>query len=125
MGDSVLACLIMIVCNGPSLNQKEEVAFKKRVPSKSFAGKRPQLAFAQRATASLPDSVPIESEEERASREQDEIATLDTVGDYEADVTVMLEDVPQDLVIKTLKMWCACVSVLVYVCVCVCPLMSS
>jgi hypothetical protein len=74
-------------------------AFKKRVPSKSFVGKRPQLASAskdtssvlselsglenvllndfvddvldsedvseQRASASLPDSVPIESEEER------------------------------------------------------------
>jgi hypothetical protein len=28
----------------------------------------------QRASASLPDSVPIESEEERATREQDEMA---------------------------------------------------
>ena len=31
----------------------------------------------------------------------------------EADATVMLEDVPQDIVIKTLKVWCVCVSVLV------------
>jgi hypothetical protein len=44
----------------------------------------------QRASASLPDSVPIESEKERAAREQDEIAALDAVGDYEADATVML-----------------------------------
>jgi hypothetical protein len=78
-------------------------AFKKRVPSRSFAGKRPQGASAsmakssvlsqlsglenvlfndfiddepdsedvseQRASASLPDSIPTESEEERAARE--------------------------------------------------------
>jgi hypothetical protein len=31
------------------------------------------------------------------------LAALDTVGDYEADPTVMLEDVPQDIVFKTLK----------------------
>ena len=57
----------------------------------------------QRASASLPDSVPIESEEERAAREEDEMAALDAVGDHEADPNVMLEDVPQDIVIKTLK----------------------
>jgi hypothetical protein len=74
----------------------------------------------QRASASLPDSVPIESEEERAAREADEMAALDSVGDYEADPNVMLEDVPQDIVIKTLKVSCACVPVLVLVCVCVC-----
>jgi hypothetical protein len=74
----------------------------------------------QRASASLPDSVPIESEEERAAREADEMAALDSVGDYEADPTVMLEDVPQDIVIKTLKVSCACVAVLMFVCVCVC-----
>ena len=119
--------------NGPSLHEKEEVekfllavvarfkAFKKRMPSNSFAGKRPQRAFAskakssvlselsglenvvfndfiddvldsedvsvseQRASASLPDSVPIETEEECAAREVDEMAALDAVGDYEAD----------------------------------------
>jgi hypothetical protein len=32
----------------------------------------------------------------------------------------MLEDVPQDIVIKTLKVLCACVAVLVFACVCVC-----
>jgi hypothetical protein len=74
----------------------------------------------QRASASLPDSVPIESEEERAAHEADEMATLDAVGDYEADPNVMLEDVPQDIVIKTLKVSCACVPVLVFACVCVC-----
>jgi hypothetical protein len=73
----------------------------------------------QRDSASLPDSVPIESEEERAAREADEMAALDAVGDYEADPNVMLEDVPQDIVIKTLKVSCACVPVLVFVCVCV------
>ena len=74
----------------------------------------------QRASASLPDSVPIESEEERAAREADEMAALDAVGDYEADPNVMLEDVPQDIVIKTLKVSCACVPVLLFACVCVC-----
>ena len=73
----------------------------------------------QRAS-SLPDSVPIESEEERAAREAaDEMAALDSVGDYEADPNVTLEDVPQDIVIKTLKVSCACVPVLVFACVCV------
>jgi hypothetical protein len=166
MGDSLLACLMMICSNGPSLHEKEEVekfllavvarfkAFKKRVPSNSCGGKRPQRASAskakssvlsqlsglenvvfndfideeldsedvseQRASASLPDSVPIESEEERAAREADEMAALDSVGDYEADPNVMLEDVPQDIVIKTLKVSCACVPVLVFACVCVC-----
>ena len=62
----------------------------------------------QRASACLPDSVPIESEEERAAREAaDEMAVLDAVGDYEADPNVMMEDVPQDIVIKTLKVSCA------------------
>ena len=68
----------------------------------------------------MPDSVPIESEEERAAREAaDEMAALDAVGDYEADPNVMLEDVPQDIVIKALKVSCACVPVLVFACVCV------
>jgi hypothetical protein len=61
----------------------------------------------------------IESEEERAAREADEMAALDSVGDYEEDPNVMLEDVPQDIVIKTLKVSCACVPVLVFACVCV------
>ena len=85
----------------------------------------------QRASASLPDSVPIELEEERAACEQDEIAVLDAVGDYEADATVMLKDVPQDIVIKTLKhgVMCFCVGVsngvcararACSLCVCVC-----
>ena len=49
----------------------------------------------QRASASSPDSVPLESEEERAACEADAMAALDAVGDYEADPNVMLEDVPQ------------------------------
>ncbi len=32
----------------------------------------------------------------------------------------MLEDVPQDIVSKTLKVSCTCVPVLVFACVCVC-----
>jgi hypothetical protein len=166
MGDSLLACLMMICSNGPSLHQKEEVekfllavvarfkAFKRRAPSRGCGVKRPQRASAsmakssvlsqlsglenvvfndfiddeldsedvseQRDSDSLPDSVPIESEEERAARESDEMAALDSVGDYEADPNVMLEDVPQDIVIKTLKVSCACVPVLVFACVCVC-----
>jgi hypothetical protein len=39
------------------------------------------------------------------------MAALDSVGDYEADPNVMMEDVPQDIVIKTLKVSCACVPV--------------
>ena len=52
--------------------------------------------------------------------EADEMAALDAVRDYEADPNVMLEDVPQDIFIKTLKVSCACVPVLVFACVCVC-----
>jgi hypothetical protein len=74
----------------------------------------------QRASASLPDYVPIESEEERAAREADEMAVISSVRDYEADPNVMLEDVPQDIIIKTLKVSCACVPVLVFACVCHC-----
>ncbi len=74
----------------------------------------------QRASASLTDSVPIESEEDSSARETDEMAEFDAVWDYEADPNVMVEDVPQDIVIKTLKVSCACVPVLVFVCVCVC-----
>ena len=72
----------------------------------------------QRASASLPDSVQIESAEERAAREQDEMAVFDAVGDYEADPTETMEDVPQDIVFKTLKVSCAFVAVLVFACVC-------
>jgi hypothetical protein len=46
------------------------------------------------------------------------------VGDYETDPTVMLEDVPQDNVLKTLKASCACVAVFVCVCVCVCGVLA-
>jgi len=65
MGDSLLSCLMMIVANGPSLDQKEEVqglllaainrfkAFKKRVPSRSCTGNRPQRASASKATSSV------------------------------------------------------------------------
>jgi hypothetical protein len=163
MGDSLLACLMMICSNGPSLHEKEEVekcllavvarfkALKTRVPYNSCGGKRPSASKAkssvlsqlsgldnvvfndfiddeldsedvseQRAFASLPDYVPKESEEERAAHEAAEMTALDAVGDYEAVPNVMLEDVPQDIVIKTLKVSCACVPVLVFACVCVC-----
>jgi hypothetical protein len=65
MGDSLLACLMMICSNGPSLDQKEEVekfllavvarfkSFRKRVPSKSFVGKRPRCASASKAKSSV------------------------------------------------------------------------
>jgi hypothetical protein len=72
----------------------------------------------QRASASLPDSVPIESEEERDAREEDEMAALDAVGDYEADPTVMLEDVASRHCLhdsKGVECMCCCVGV----CVCV------
>jgi hypothetical protein len=59
------ACLMMICSNGPSLDQKEEVekfllavvarfkSFRKRVPSKSFVGKRPRCASASKAKSSV------------------------------------------------------------------------
>ena len=79
----------------------------------------------KRASASLPDSVqllvPIELEEERAALEHDEIAALDAVGDYEADQTVTLEDVPQDIVFQDSEgvvYMCCCVGVCVCVFVC-------
>jgi hypothetical protein len=54
------------------------------------------------------------------------MAALDAVGDYEADPNVMLEDVPQDIVIKTPKVcMCSCVGVCVCVCVCVCVRATS
>jgi hypothetical protein len=67
----------------------------------------------------------MESEEGCAAREEDEMAALNAVGDYDADPTVMLKDVPQDIVFKTLKVSCACVAVLVFVCVCVCARAKS
>jgi hypothetical protein len=57
--------MMMICSNGPSLDQKEEMekfllaavarfkAFKKRVPSNSFVGKRPQGASALKARSSV------------------------------------------------------------------------
>jgi hypothetical protein len=39
-------------------------------------------------------------EGEHAAREEDEMAALDAVEDYEADATVMLQDVPQDFVLR-------------------------
>ena len=48
------------------------------------------------------------------------MAALDSFVDYESDPTVMLEDVPQDTVFKTLKVSCACLAELVFACVCVC-----
>jgi len=70
----------------------------------------------------LPDSVPIESEEERAAREADEMAAHDAVGDYEADPNVMLECASrhrhQDS--EGVVCMCSCVGVCVCVCVCAC-----
>jgi hypothetical protein len=42
------------------------------------------------------------------------------VSEQRASASFLLEDVPQDIVIKTLKVSCACVPVLVFACVCVC-----
>ena len=53
------------------------------------------------------------------------MAALDTVGDYESDPTVSLEDVTQDIVFKTLNVSCACVPVLVFACVCVCECLRA
>ena len=154
MGDSLLACLMMIVSNCPSLDQKEGVEklllsaiarfkdFKKRVPSRLFTGKRPRASSGaatssvlsqlsgldnvvyndfiddevdsddeKPASASLPDPVLIESEEDRLSREADAIDALEAVGDYVPDGTVMVEDVPRDINLKTLKVCRACTAV--------------
>ena len=66
----------------------------------------------QRASASFPDFVPTESEEDRAAREEDEMAALDAVGDYEADPTVMYCLQGSEGVV------CMCCCVGVGVCVC-------
>jgi|LauGreDrversion2_3_1035106.scaffolds.fasta_scaffold134334_1 hypothetical protein len=75
----------------------------------------------QRAFGFLPNSVPIESEGERAAREEYEMAALDAVGNYEADPTVMQEDVFKTLFsrlsrcrVHVLLSWC------LRVCVCAC-----
>jgi hypothetical protein len=64
MGDSLLACLMMICSNGPSLHEKEEVekfllavvarfkAFKRRVQSRG-CGAHPQRASASKAKSSV------------------------------------------------------------------------
>ena len=57
--------------------------------------------------------------------EEDEMAALDVVGDYKADPTVTLEDVPQDIVFKTLKVSCTYVAVLVFACMCLCARATS
>jgi hypothetical protein len=65
MGDSLLACLMMICSNGPSLHEKKEVekfllavvarfkAFKRRVPSRGCGVKPPQRASASKAKSSV------------------------------------------------------------------------
>ena len=74
----------------------------------------------QRASASLPDSVPIEFEEERAAREEDAMAALDAVGDYKAYATVMLEGASRHCLLQDSEgVVCMCCYVCV-VCVCMC-----
>ena len=65
MGDSLVACLMMISSNGPSLHEKEEVekfllavvarfkAFKRRAPSRGCGVKPPQRASASKANSSV------------------------------------------------------------------------
>jgi hypothetical protein len=82
-----------------------------------------------RASACLPDSLPTESEEERAAREADEIsemAALDAVREYEADPKVMLEKCAsrhrhqdsEGCRVHVFLCWCVCVCVCVCVCAC-------
>ena len=74
----------------------------------------------QRASASLPDSGPIEFEEERAAREEDAMAALDAVGDYKAYATVMLEGASRHCLLQDSEgVVCMCCYVCV-VCVCAC-----
>jgi hypothetical protein len=73
----------------------------------------------QRVSASLPDSVPIESKEERAAREADEMAALDAVGDDECDAGgCASRHRHQDS--EGVVCMCSCVGVCVCVCVTVC-----
>jgi hypothetical protein len=106
--------------------------FKRRVPSNSFVGKRPQRASASKAKSSVPSHLSgLENVvfndfiDDEIDSEDVSTVRVDDVGDYEADPNVMLEDVPQDIVIKTLKVSCACVPVLVFACVCVCVRATS
>ncbi len=72
----------------------------------SSVGKRPQRASASKAKSSVLSE--LSGLENVLFSEEDEIAALDAVGDFVADATVMLEDVPQDIVIKTLKVSGVC-----------------
>ena len=54
-------------------------------------------------SASLPDSVALETEEHRLEREQNEHDVLDALGDYKCDAWMSVENVPAVVDIKTLK----------------------
>jgi hypothetical protein len=80
----------------------------------------------QRASYSVPDSVPIESEEERAAREQGEIVALDAVGDYEASRRICdaggctWRHCLSESELESEGVVCTCCCVGVCVCVCMC-----
>ena len=55
------------------------------------------------ASASLPDPVALETEEQRLEREQNEHDVLEALGDYKCDAEMSVENVPAVVNIKTLK----------------------
>ena len=54
-------------------------------------------------SASLPDPVSLETEEQRLEREQNEHDVLEALGDYKCDAEMSVENVPAVVNIKTLK----------------------
>ena len=54
-------------------------------------------------SASLPDPVALETEEQRLEKEQNERDFLEALGDYRCDAVMSVENVPAVVNIKTLK----------------------
>jgi hypothetical protein len=54
-------------------------------------------------SASIPDSVALETEEQRLEREQNERDVLEALGDYKCDAGMSVENVPSVVNIRTLK----------------------
>ncbi len=54
-------------------------------------------------SASLPETVTLETDKERLEREQNERDVLEALGDYKCDAGMSVENVPAVVNIKTLK----------------------
>ena len=83
--------------------------YKKRMPSRSSAGVTKPSRSAQGTSnvysqfSGLPDPVASETEEQRLEREQNERDVVETLGDYECDAEMSVENVPAVVNVQTLK----------------------